>query len=83
MHVNPEVIGKRVGEDLVLVNLSTNRIYTLNPTGARFWELLSEGHRTEEIQAQLLDEFNVDEAALSAEIGQTLATLVNEGLVGK
>jgi hypothetical protein len=36
--------GPRVGEEAVLVNLKTNRIYSLNHTRARFWELISVGH---------------------------------------
>ena len=32
-----------VGDEVVLVHLRTNRIYTLNRTGARFWELLEDG----------------------------------------
>jgi hypothetical protein len=81
MNVNPEVVGKRVGDDYVLVNLETNRIYTLNRTGARFWELLSQGHPADEIRGRLLGEFNVDEGTLTREIDQTLATLRSEGLV--
>jgi hypothetical protein len=70
-----------VGEELVLVQLKTNRIYSLNKTGARLWELLSSGCSREAIERQLLDEFDVDEAQLRQEVDTQLAELTQEGLL--
>ena len=47
---NPDVVSRRLGDDTVLVHLKTNRIFALNPTGARFWELLLEGMNRGEIE---------------------------------
>jgi Coenzyme PQQ synthesis protein D (PqqD) len=76
-----DVVGQRLGDEVVLVSLQTNRIFELNRTGARFWELLqSEGDRSR-IEQRLLEEFEVSEDELSAEVDQLIKTLTDEELV--
>ncbi len=43
LEINPDVLFKRVDEELVLVKIASNEIFALNETGARLWELISEG----------------------------------------
>lgn len=78
-----DVVARRLDDELVLVNLQTNRIYTLNRTGARFWELLADGNDRDAIEAQLHTEFDVDRATLSAEVDELLADLARVGLVDR
>ncbi len=40
---SPDVTARRLGENIVLVHLGTDRIYELNPTAARIWELIQTG----------------------------------------
>ena len=40
---HPEVLTRKVGEEVVLVHMGRNEIFALNPTAARLWELLTEG----------------------------------------
>jgi KinB signaling pathway activation protein len=42
LKASPNVLSRKMGEDLVLLNLNTNRFFELNRTGARFWELLAD-----------------------------------------
>lgn len=79
--VNPNVVAQRVEDQVVVVNLETNRIFALNSTGARVWELLSEGHDASEIHATLSQEYAVDGRQLRDEIGRLLAELNAESLV--
>lgn len=79
---DPNVVAERVHEDLVLVHLRTNRIYSLNPTAARVWELLSESFSVARIQATLRAEFDVDDHQLSSEMEALLASLSAEQLMG-
>jgi hypothetical protein len=78
---NPEILFTRVGDEVVLVHLRTNRIYSLSPTAARFWELSSEGLQRDDIEARLLAEFDVDAPTLANELDTLLADLAREGLV--
>jgi hypothetical protein len=76
-----DVVSERVGDDLVLVHLGTNEIFALNPTGARFWELLVAGGSRDAIEQQLLSEYEVDPTALRAEIDSMLGELARHEMV--
>lgn len=80
---HPDVASRRLGDEVVLVHLRTNRIFSLSPTGARFWELLSDGRTRPEIEAELLDEYDVSREEVSAEIDSLVTMLESEDLVQK
>ncbi len=65
----------------MLVHLRTNRIYTLNATAARFWELLASGMERDALKRALGEEFDVDGVDLDQEIDGLLADLSDQGLV--
>jgi Coenzyme PQQ synthesis protein D (PqqD) len=81
IRLSPDVVAQRMGNDMVLVHLRTNRIFDLNATAARLWELMSEGHTVSNIQDQLLSEFEVDMPVLRSEIDRTLAAMKKEGFL--
>ena len=81
LKVNPDVLFQRLENDAVLLHMKTDRFYNLNRTGARFWELLNEGHDLVRIQEQMLREFDVEPAALEKEIKDMIVTLQKEDLV--
>ena len=81
--INPDVVSRRVGDEVVLVNLKTNRIFTLSPTGSRFWELFEAGSSRPEIEDQLLAEFDVGREDLSREIDELLDRLRQAQIVGE
>jgi hypothetical protein len=78
---HPDVLWRRVGDEAVVVNLKTNRIYSLNYTGARLWELISAGHDREAAEAALIEEFDVEEGELREEVARILEELAKEGLI--
>jgi hypothetical protein len=65
----------------VLVHLDTNQIYTLNDTGARFWELLTEGGDRPTIEGALRAEFEVSDEEVAAEVDRLLGDLTRLDLV--
>jgi hypothetical protein len=81
MKQNPNVISRRIGDDIVLFHLDSDRFYELNGTAARFWELLSEGQDTAEIRNQLLEEFSVEAEQLDGEATNLLDSLQREDLI--
>ena len=76
-----DVIARRLGEAAVLVHLPSNRIFELNATGARIWDLLCEGVEPAHIQERLVAEFTVDAAQAARELGDLLGRLRDEGLL--
>jgi len=76
-----DVVSRKLGDRMVLVNLRTNHIFELNRTASRMWELLGEGADRAGLEEALLSEFEVEQPRLSQEIDQTLANLSSEGLI--
>ena len=70
-----------MGDAGVLVHLQTNRIFELNATGLRIWELLGEGRRLGEIERTLEAEYTADRNQLRAEMLALIEELSREGLV--
>jgi hypothetical protein len=75
-----DVVARRVGKTAVLVHLGSNRIYELNDTGARVWELAAEGSTVESLIDRLEEEFDVDRAKLAEEVAVIVTDLLGEGL---
>ena len=74
------VLSKRLGDETVLINLQSNRIYELNGTGSRLWELLADGS-LEAACARLAAEFDVDMPTLTGDVNRLVEALVADGLL--
>ena len=79
-HPHPDVLMRQVGEEAVLVHMGRNEIFALNATGARLWELLSEGRSRPEAVDQLNAEFDAGEEKIASEVDRFVALLEREGL---
>jgi hypothetical protein len=64
-----------------VVNLRTNRIFELNATGMRAWELMDDGRTRAELERQLETEFDAAPGRVRMELEQLIAQLAREGLV--
>ena len=78
---NPSVLSRRVGDDVVLFHLETDKFYELNGTAARFWELLAAESDPNRICEQMLSEFAVTDQQIKAEAAALIASLQEEKLV--
>jgi hypothetical protein len=78
--LNSEVIARRLGDGAVLVHLPTSRIFELNDTAMRVWELLEEGLDAAGIEAHLATEYDTSAQAAS-QVAQLLDLFRHEGLI--
>lgn len=78
---NPEVMAQPVDDGAVLVHMITNRIFELNATAARLWELLADELTLPELHARLLSEFEVEPERLEQEVSELVALLLHEHLI--
>ena len=79
--VSPDVVARRLGDSAVLIRLTTNRIYELNATGARLWDLLQTGSAVDTIVDCLTSEFEGSPDSIRADVDALLHRLRGEGLV--
>lgn len=82
VRVAARVLARRMPGGAVLVHLESNRIFELNETGARVWELLSEGFDQEQVLHRIVEEFDVDRPRAAAELRDLLEHLTRERLLG-
>ena len=78
---NPDVLFRRLGDDMVLFHLGSDRFFELNATGARFWELLTAGHDVDDALQLMREEFAVDPEELEREATALLEMLRRENLM--
>lgn len=76
-----EVAFQKLGEETVLVHLTTGRIHHTNITGSRIWELLEAGQSLGEIVATLRDEFDAPPGQLESEVEKFVEQLSGEKMV--
>ena len=80
IHPDPNVLAKRVGDEIVLVHLETNRVFELNRTGAFLWDTLAAGATRDELEERMALEFDVERDELAREIDDLLSQFASEGL---
>ena len=78
---DPNVLAKRVDDEIVLVHLETNRIYELNRTASFLWDALAAGTTQAELEDRLALEFAVDPEQLAGEIDELLRRFTSEQLI--
>ena len=81
--IHPDAVANRMGDQMVVVHVGTDRIFELNSTAARIWDLVSNGLSRGEIQRTISEEFNVPEALAEKQIEDLLASLISENIISQ
>ncbi len=76
-----EIVARRLGDSAVLIRLATDKIYELNGTGARVWDLLQIGSSVETIVERLTREFDEPSDVIRADVAALVQRLMEEGLI--
>jgi coenzyme PQQ synthesis protein D (PqqD) len=78
---SPDVIGRRLDDRFVVVNLRTNHIYELNETASVLWELLEAHTDSAQLVPAIVERFDVEADAAQQDVDKTLRVLTDAGLV--
>lgn len=79
--LSPNALFQDLDGEAVLLNLDSERYFGLDDIGVRFWQLLETTGSLDEVVAQALLEFDVDEATLRRDLTVFLSELQQAGLV--
>jgi hypothetical protein len=79
-HVIADTLARQMADELVLVNVATNKIFVANDTGARIWRAIEEGVDLESVVTALVQSAP-DAQAAQNEIHEFLGGLQREGFV--
>lgn len=80
MKIRKELVKRTIAGDVILVpvgnaSLELKGLLTLNETGESIWDLLPQCETVDEIVKKMLEEYDVDEAVLRADVEAILSQL--------
>ena len=79
---DPDVVVTELDDkEAVLLHLGTKMYYTLNETGIRIWQLLSEGHSISETSETIYNEYDVLPEAAQKSVLNITQELIEQKLV--
>ena len=81
VRVPGHVLMRRVGDDLVMLNLEAEGYYGLNEVGARLMQAAETGATLEQIIEQLFGEFEIGREQLEHDVRAVAADLMAAGLL--
>ncbi len=76
-----QVLTSHIDDEVVMMSSERGMYYNLNPIGSRIWELLDTPQTIDSLCAQLMDEYEVDEAICRQETEEFLQSLTERGLI--
>ena len=79
--IPPQVMGRQVGEETVILDLPSGTYFGLDPFGARMWQLMGEGRTLGEVCEAMLEEYDVSRDALEHDILELAQKLLAQKLV--
>lgn len=77
---SPNAAHQAVGEEAVLINLNNGTYYTLNDTGAMFWDLLDGQRSVADCACAIATEYDVTADVVETDILELASEFVAEGL---
>lgn len=81
LNIPAHVLFTEVDQTAVLLNTQTNKYFSLDEVGARFWELLKDKVLLPDIFETLLNEYEVTSTKLEQDILTLVKHLNDNGLV--
>ncbi len=76
-----QVMSRLVGDETVLLDLSSGIYFGLDGVGRRIWESITEGHNVSEIATTIAAEYEVDESRAQTDVIEFTAELLERGLL--
>jgi len=76
-----QALFQPLGGEAVLLDLRTERYFSLDDIGTRIWSLLTEHGTVDAVVAQMLQEYDVVEVVLRKDVEVLVGRLVEAGLL--
>ncbi|NOZ06699.1 MAG: lasso peptide biosynthesis PqqD family chaperone [Chloroflexi bacterium] len=75
------LLASDIDDEVVLLNLETDKYFGMDPVSARIWSLLAQPHLLTTVCNRLLDEFDVDREACEQDVLEFVQKLADAKLV--
>ena len=77
-----QVMARQVGNESVILDLSSGTYYGLDPVGARIWQLMTEGQTLAQVCETMLAEYEVSREDIERDVLALVQNLADKQLVG-
>ena len=74
-------MARRVGDEVVILDIASGRYFGLNDVGAVIWDHLDHEATRRDLVDAVVASFDVDRAQAAADIDELVAELIDRGLV--
>ena len=81
VELNPEVLFQELDTQTILLNISNEQYFGLDEIGSRLWLLFSKNNNADDVLAQMLVEFDVDQVRLRNDLTLFIQELSEAGLI--
>lgn len=81
LSINPEIILQKLDDQTALLNPNTGQVFGLDRVSSRVWELIEAHSELSQVRAQMLEDFDVEEAQLDKDLLMYIRQLIELGLV--
>lgn len=78
-----DVVWREVGDELVILELSTSTYLTLNGTAKHLWEQLADGTTSELLVESLVERYGITTAQAAADAEAFVGALSDRGLLSR
>ena len=79
--VSSNAICRELGEEIVIMDLASEKYFKLNSTGAVIWKLIEEGKEKHHITRRLVELFDIGEDDAESDVEELISQLQQAGLV--
>ncbi len=79
--LSPDVVSQKVSEETVLLDLESENYFGLDEVGTRIWQLIRDNGDLLTIYNTLLEEYEVEETQLQADLEALITDACKRGLI--
>ena len=76
-----QVMAREVGDETVILDLTSGTYYGLDPVGARIWQLMADGQTLMQVCEVMLAEYDVTREDIERDVLALVQTLLERKLV--
>jgi hypothetical protein len=70
-----EVVWREVGDELIVLHMSTATYLTINGSGRMLWKRLSDGASRADLVTVLMDEYEIDDGQASTDVDEFVSSM--------
>ena len=75
LRLRDDLIWRQIGDEVMVLDISTSEYLSVNTSGAVLWRLLAEGCRPEDLQRALVAHFDIDQETAEQDTRRFLESL--------